>query len=107
MAKEKATKATKGEELEQKQNRKYSYEELEKIAITCSRENNDLKRALQEADALIKKYENSDFFARIEWLWRIITLEGSHEVFGEEFYDERVKEFIVLMTPPKEEKDKS
>lgn len=105
MAKEKTTKVTKGEELEQKQ--KYSYEELEKIAINCSRENVDLKRALQEADTLIKKYENSDFFARIEWLWRIITLEGSHEVFGEEFYDERVKEFITLMTPPKEEKGKS
>lgn len=104
MAKEKTTAQTaprtkKGGEPEQK---KLSYEELEKIASQCYAENEHLKKTVSELNRRLQGYETSDFYARLDWLWRVITLEGSEEVFGEEFFDKTVDEFKVLMTPPQQ-----
>lgn len=111
MAKEKTTAQTaprtkKGGEPEQK---KLPYEELEKIASQCYAENERLKKTIQEMSRRLQGYETSDFYARLDWLWRVITLEGSDEVFGEEFYAKTVNEFKLLMTPPQQpqEEEKS
>lgn len=107
MAKERTKKVadatTEKKKPETNERTKLSYEELEQLASQQYAEVQRLRKALEEANKRLNAYETNDFLARLDWLWRIITLEGSADVFGDEFYDCRVKEFINLMTPPKKE----
>ena len=68
-------------------------------------ENNDLKRKLGMAIERINVLETNDFFLRLDWLWKTLTLEGAEKLFGKDFFDARLAEFKQLMTPQQKEKD--
>lgn len=68
-----------------------------------SAENEVLKNNLNKAIAELRKLNKQDLYVKLDWLWKVITLEYNVDLFGEDFVDERVEEFKFLMTPPKEE----
>ena len=78
-----------------------TYEELpmaEKVKVLEEQNKHLIEQGRQMLEEL--KFKNKqELFARLEWLWKVITLEGSEEVFGEAFFKACTEEFKVLMTP--------
>lgn len=74
-------------------------EEMAKSMMLLQAENSELKRRLNQAHEQLMAYAQSDFYQRLEWLWRIITLAGAGDEFGNEFYDRVVAEFKELVFP--------
>lgn len=72
-------------------------------------QNKALKNQLNQAVEEINLLTQAEFHKKLEWLWRVITLENSAETFSHEFYDKCVAEFIEMMTPqaPEEEAKKT
>lgn len=68
-------------------------------------QNKMLKNQLNQAVEEIKFLTQAEFHKKLEWLWKVITLEGSAEVFSPEFYNNCVTEFKEMLTPqaPEEE----
>lgn len=68
-------------------------------------QNKALKNQLSQAVEEIKFLTQAEFHKKLEWLWRVITLENSAAVFTPEFYNTCVAEFMEMMTPqaPEEE----
>ena len=68
-------------------------------------QNKALKNQLNQAIEEIKFLTQAEFHKKLEWLWKVITLENSAEVFSQEFYNTCVAEFTEMMTPqaPEEE----
>ena len=62
--------------------------------------NNALQNQIAQLGQRLNDFERSTFFARLDWLWRVITWEGN-AVFGDKFIKEKVDEFIEMMTPDK------
>lgn len=62
--------------------------------------NNALQNQVSQLGQRLNDFERSTFFARLDWLWRVITWEGN-AVFGDKFIKEKVDEFIEMMTPDK------
>lgn len=114
MAKEKndsiKEKVVEVKEKNQKAPQKLTYEQLEQLASQyynqCKSLNSaleDCERKLNEAIDQLEIFRKNEFWMRIEWLWKVITLDGSTEVFSVEFIDRVVKEFETRMYPPKNE----
>ncbi len=114
MAKEKndsiKEKVVEVKEKNQKAPQKLTYEQLEQLASQyynqCKSLNSaleDCERKLNEAIDQLEMFRKNEFWMRIEWLWKVITLDGSTEIFSEEFIDKVVKEFETRMYPPKNE----
>ena len=66
--------------------------------------NNALQNQLTQLSQRLQSFEQSTFFARLDWLWRIITWENNG-TFGDEFVASKVEEFKELMSPDKKETD--
>ena len=112
MAKEKTTAteekpvARKPREKKPENPQKLTYEQLEQLASQyysqCKALNEALKDAenrLKNANEQIEIFRTNEFWIRIDWLWKIITLEGGDEVFSEEFLKEAAREFELRMAP--------
>ena len=56
---------------------------------------NKLKGAIEQIQFL----SQGEVHKRLDWLWKVITLEGAEDIFGREFYDYCVKDFKEIMTP--------
>lgn len=114
MAKEKVIstkeKAVETKEKTPKTPQKLTYEQLEQLASQyysqCKSLNNALEeceKKLTEATNQLEIFRTNEFWMRIEWLWRVITLEGCNEIFSNGFLDKVIKEFETRMYPPKPE----
>lgn len=114
MAKEKndstKEKVVEVKEKNQKAPQKLTYEQLEQLASQyysqCKSLNNALEeceKKLNEAVGQLEMFRTNEFWLRIDWLWKVITLEGGADVFSEEFIDKVTKEFEMRMYPPKNE----
>lgn len=78
------------------QEKKLSYEELQDAASKISANYNNL---LERHRELVAKYQDAiqnQYFARLEWLWRIIN---KAELFEEEFVHKCATEFMEIMMP--------
>lgn len=78
------------------QEKKLSYEELQDAASKISANYNNL---LERHRELIAKYQDAiqnQYFARLEWLWRIIN---KAELFNGDFIHKCTEEFIEIMMP--------
>lgn len=76
-----------------------SVETLMQELSSLAHENETLKAKLKMAVAELKKCDRQDLYVKLEWLWKVITLDYNADVFGSDFVDERVEEFKTLMTP--------
>ena len=72
-------------------------------------QNKMLKDRLNQDIEQIQFLSQNEFHKKLEWLWKVITLEGSADIFSPDFYDTCVAEFMDMMTPqvPEEEAKKS
>lgn len=68
-------------------------------------ENKMLKSRLKEAAEQIKFLSMGEVHKKLEWLWKVITLDGSDDIFGDEFLQQCVNEFVEILTPVPEEKE--
>lgn len=94
--------------LKEGQQQKLTYEQLEQLASQYYNQSRKLTEALSEtqnklieATNQIEMFQKNEFWMRIDWLWRIITLEGNLEVFTEDFLKKVTDEFMMRMYPPK------
>lgn len=92
MAKEKAIKDTPVQETP-------NVETLMQEISNLNTQNAMLKSKLNQAVEEIKFLSQGEFHKKLDWLWKVITLEGAAEVFSANFYDHCVKEFVEMMTP--------
>ncbi len=79
--------------------------EIAKHVAYLSSENEMLKNRLKQASDQIQMYQRSEFFTRLEWLWRVITWERSEEVFSKDFVADKAEEFKSLMTVPAQQEE--
>lgn len=68
-------------------------------------ENKMLKSRLKEAAEQIKFLSMGEVHKKLEWLWKVITLDGGDDIFGDEFLQQCVNEFVEILTPVPEEKE--
>lgn len=66
-------------------------------------ENASLKSNLQKAASQIEFLVQGEMHKKLDWLWKVITLDGAVDVFGVEFFKTCVEEFKGIMTPPEPE----
>lgn len=105
---EEKTAENKIKEKSPKGTEKLSYEQLEQLASQYYAQSkrlnealNEVQNKLLEATTQLEMFQKNEFWMRIDWLWRVITLEGSNEVFTNEFLEKVTKEFMARMYPPK------
>jgi len=77
-------------------------EELMKELSKLRMENQMLKANLSRASSQIEMLTLDGVHKKLEWLWKVITLEGNFEIFGDEFCETCVNEFKEIMIIPKE-----
>lgn len=70
-------------------------QEMDKLVA----ENKFLRGKLNEAAKQMEFLSVGEVHKRLEWLWKVISLEGSNDVFGNEFLDYCIKDFKDIMTP--------
>lgn len=98
MAKEETKKIANGPEPK----KKLTYDELMGLAAKMDREIIELRKKLGESQVQLAAYQMEDYWKRLDWLWKVITLDYASSVFGDEFYQQKVDEFVKLMTPVEE-----
>lgn len=85
---------------------KLTYEQLEQLVSQYYNQSKALSNALEET----KKHLNgvieelnavraNEYWMRLDWLWRVITLEDGEEVFSSEFVEKAAKEFMLRINP--------
>lgn len=85
---------------------KLTYEQLEQLVSQYYNQSKALSNALEET----KKHLNSaieelnavranEYWMRLDWLWRVITLEDGEEIFSSEFVEKAAKEFMLRINP--------
>ena len=74
--------------------KKLSYEELEKLATQLAQENNYMKGEIQ-------KYADFSMFKRLDYLFKVVENENA---FSTEFVVNCVNEIEACIYPPQEEK---
>lgn len=77
-------------------------EELMKELSKLRMENQMLKANLSRASSEIEMLTLDGVHKKLEWLWKVITLEGNVDIFGDEFCETCVNEFKEIMIIPKE-----
>ena len=87
-----------------KQEKKLSYEDLERLAYQLSEQAKNMKAAIQERDNAIEQLKNqlgatNNTFARLEFLLEII--KNSNCKFGESFAQKCIEEVESIMELPK------
>lgn len=97
-AKEKVRKPEAGQPMEPVEGPKELMREISRLRM----ENQMLKANLSKASSEIEMLTLDGVHKKLEWLWKVITLEGSTDVFGDEFYQTCVNEFKEIMIVPKE-----
>lgn len=80
-------------------------EELVRGFNKLDAENKMLKSRLKEAAEQIKFLSMGEVHKKLEWLWKVITLDGGDDIFGDEFLQQCVNEFMEILTPVPEEKE--
>ena len=87
------------------QGQRLSYEQLMQLAAQTNAENQRLRQTCSQMKMQLERFQMQDYYQRLEWLWKVITLEGGVDMFGDEFVKAKVAEFVDLMTPlnPEEE----
>ena len=87
------------------QGQRLSYEQLMQLAAQTNAENQRLRQTCSQMKMQLERFQMQDYYQRLEWLWKVITLEDNTSVFTPEFVQAKVEEFIDLMTPinPEEE----
>ena len=87
------------------QGQRLSYEQLMQLAAQTNAENQRLRQTCSQMKMQLERYQMQDYYQRLEWLWKVITLPDNIHVFTPEFVGAKVDEFIDLMTPinPEEE----
>lgn len=80
-------------------------EELVRGFNKLDAENKMLKSRLKEAAEQIKFLSMGEVHKKLEWLWKVITLDGGDDIFGDEFLQQCVNEFVEILTPVPEEKE--
>lgn len=91
------------------QGQRLSYEQLMQLAAQTNAENQRLRQTCSQMKMQLERFQMQDYYQRLEWLWKVITLENNTGVFTPEFVQAKVDEFIDLMTPinPEEENKQS
>lgn len=79
--------------------KKLSYEELEQAAQNLSAQYQNLVTKFKELAEKHQELVQSNFFVRLEWLYRVIHSDK----FPESFIKKCVDEFIIMMTPAEED----
>ena len=103
MAKERAKKVEKPQE--ETQNVPPEMETLVKNFANVEAENKMLKGRLAQAMEQMKVMSLGEVHKKLEWLWRVITLEGSNDIFGDDFVEMCAREFMEILTPAPEENE--
>lgn len=87
------------------QGQRLSYEQLMQLAAQTNAENQRLRQTCSQMKMQLERFQMQDYYQRLEWLWKVITLDNNAGVFTPEFVKAKVEEFIDLMTPinPEEE----
>lgn len=87
------------------QGQRLSYEQLMQLAAQTNAENQRLRQTCSQMKMQLERFQMQDYYQRLEWLWKVITLDDNTHVFTPEFVQAKVEEFIDLMTPinPEEE----
>lgn len=87
------------------QGQRLSYEQLMQLAAQTNAENQRLRQTCSQMKMQLERYQMQDYYQRLEWLWKVITLQDGVAMFGDEFVKAKVAEFVDLMTPinPEEE----
>lgn len=87
------------------QGQRLSYEQLMQLAAQTNAENQRLRQTCSQMKMQLERFQMQDYYQRLEWLWKVITLPDNTHVFTPEFVQAKVEEFIDLMTPinPEEE----
>lgn len=85
-------------EQEEKEPRALSYEDLHKVAVQLSRENEQLRRGMQEAKATLGSIN------RLDILMRVIEINNhaNKYSFSDDFISSCISEVEELITLPKE-----
>lgn len=83
-----------------KSEQKVSYDELYTAASQLNAEYQKLQAEYQKLAKAYANREQSNFFARLEWLWRII--ESNNTLLTSDFKGACAIEFMGLMTPQEE-----
>jgi len=65
-------------------------------------QNQMLKAKLDQAAEQIKFLSMGEVHKKLEWLWKVITLEDNNEIFGEDFVTSCTQEFKDILTPEEE-----
>ena len=73
--------------------------ELSQLRMKKEALENNLRKAASQIEFLVQ----GEVYKKLDWLWKVITLDGAIDVFGEEFYKTCVEEFKGIMTPPEPE----
>lgn len=68
-------------------------------------ENKMLKSRLTDAAEQIRFLSMGEVHKKLDWLWKVITLEGGEDVFGDLFVKQCIDEFVEILTPAQEEKE--
>lgn len=99
MAKEKTVKTADGKALEpQLPNLEAVQQEMDKLVA----ENKYLRGKLNEAAEQMRFMSLGEVHKRLEWLWKVITLEGGEDTFGVEFINYCIEDFKEILTPQPE-----
>lgn len=102
MAKEKEEKVIETPK-EKKQKVDPQIEALVKQVSTLAAENRMLKNKLNQAAEQMQLITMSEVHKKLEWLWKVITLDGSDDIFGDKFVQYCVDEFVDILTPVQED----
>lgn len=84
--------------VENQENRKLSYEELENIAHQLSAQAQQLNAKNKQLADIIEQTNIDNMLRRLDWLWSITTIENKY--LTEEFRKKCGEEFMHLMAQP-------
>lgn len=82
-------------EIQEKETKKLSYEELQSVAAQLSTQNQQIVAKYKELAAQHQELLQNNYFVRLEWLWRVIHSDK----FNKDFVLKCSEEFISMMTP--------
>ena len=82
-------------EVQDKESKKLSYEELENAAQNLSAQYQNLVERYKELHAKHQELLQNNYFVRLEWLFRVINSDR----FNVDFRTKCEEEFVNMMTP--------
>lgn len=89
------------EAVENKEQQKLSYEQLENVANQLSQQNNKMREQGQKMLQALQEANLVNFYKRLDYLWQVITTDCKY--ISEEFKQECGNTFMEMMFPKQEE----